>query len=255
MRLSNSATSRCAPQRVGLATPAVGVRQPDVQLGRRQLRLTAQFEHQLLAVAAGERRADRPFGEDRLQRRRASSPVGPREHFLERAQIEQSQHLRLLAGALRCACVDDVGEVEERAGDRCAGNVLDGYGVGRCKGRATVDVDSGTTASRARRRDHIDRSPAARPQPPQRRRRAMRQQRAGPAGQHRCDEAPLAAERDLAHDVDLPVNALPAADLDAFADGRGAQPERDRLRQRHHAVLSPRLGRDCPLQRGVWQLA
>src|SRR5581483_4539675 len=121
--------------------------QPLLELGLGQSCPAAQREKPLLGLAFGRCGPDVVLLEHggHLARRVPGRIAG--ELVLDRFEIEYFADLRLVEGVLEAAAFDDVGEVHEGAGDRGAGDVVDGRGVGVSQRRRAMESMPG----RARR--------------------------------------------------------------------------------------------------------
>ena len=102
--------------------------------------------------------------------------------------------LGLVEGTLELSLGDDLGEVEEGAGDGRARDVVDDGDVLVGERRRTVDLDAGVLAPGAPRHRDVDLRPAPVAELEERGRGAVGEDRAGAAGEHRGHPEALALE-------------------------------------------------------------
>jgi hypothetical protein len=170
-------------------------REPLLDLGLRQAERAAEREKPLLELAFGRRRPDVML----LEHPHHLPGRGPRriagELVLDRAEIEHFEDLSLVEGTLEAATVDDIGEVQERAGDGRAGDVVrDGAVVSNERPRA-MEVNARMSPARAARNGDFDVRAVATQEPVQGGGLAMAQHRAWASGEHRRHPPALAREQ------------------------------------------------------------
>jgi len=234
------------PDEVDLVSLALE-QEPDVDSGARQAGDLAEDEEALLELGAGQRRADRVLAEHAPQARRAGVAVEAAEEVIDRAPVEDPQHLRLVAGPLKRPPIDDAGEIEEGAGDRGAGDAPVDRAIGGRQGLSAVKLDASSAPPCAPAGGDVDAGARRSTEAQVIGRRAMRDHRAFSTGQDRRHQVSLARERPVAHGIYAFVDRVEPPQGHPLAHRSGAQSESDQLLKRNDTMLSARKLGDPPL--------
>lgn len=160
------------------------------------------------------------------------------QDVLERATVEDPEPLRLLDGALECVAVDHVGEIEQSARHRRAGDLPDGREIGRAKGAGAVGIDAAKTTPALGGHRDIDLRAGIRAQAPVTRRRPMREDRSGAARQHRAHSCAVWRLAPVPDGVDATMNPVQPSGGNAPCDRTSFQARRLELPPRHTPVLA-----------------
>ena len=128
------------PEEVGLVGDPIVERDPGVHGRGGEGGSSAEGEEALLDAFLGQGRL-LVGTEDRPQDAGALAWSRAREGLFGGLAVEHAQHLRLVDGALHRALVEDVAEVDERAGHGGARDAVDGCDVGGAQGAALVNLD------------------------------------------------------------------------------------------------------------------
>jgi hypothetical protein len=148
-------------------------------------------------------------------------------------------------GQLRLS--DYGGQVEDGAGGTGARDVVGGRAIFWSEGERAVDDDPGSLPARPARNGDLDRRARPREQPQGIRRRAMREDRPGPARQHSRHPPPANVEPRPPDRVHPSLHAVKTSRGRSLVNRVGRQPELLQLRKRDDAVLGIRQPRDAHL--------
>src|SRR5438105_4980147 len=106
-------------------------------------------KERLLELVARQRAADAMFDEHGAQELRAAAPVGAGEHVVDRAGVEDAGHLGAVERALDLAPRPVLGDIQQRARERGAGDPVDDGDIllGDRHAAVRTDPGQGPTAS------------------------------------------------------------------------------------------------------------
>jgi hypothetical protein len=177
--------------------------------------------------------------EDAFQSARSGAGIVSVDLVVQGPEIENLQDLGLVARALEGAVADNLGEIEQGAGDRCDSDAVDHGDVAGGEGGGAMDVDAWVTSRGPLRDRHVDFRLVGASESMKRRSGAVREGCAGAAGENGANEETLAAEEFAGDEgVDGVVDAVEPAGVDPVAGPRLRQTAFAELIERHDAVLT-----------------
>jgi hypothetical protein len=182
------------------------------------------------------------------QQAASAVPVGSGDRGLDGAVVVHAQPLGLGDRALEFAVARHRRDIEQRAVERGGRDALIRRGVLGIEGACAVQADPRGAVAAAGRGD-VDACLVGPEQAPVGGRRAMREHRAGPAGQHRRQPVALCAQCGVSEGVDAAVEQLQAPHRQPMLHRTARQAHGEQLRARNHPPLPRRDPRD-PGERG-----
>ena len=206
VRLSSSTTRRRSGQKQSTSKPSTSTLSCGAGAD-----LSASVQEVAFELGAS-RRWRCELAQHCAERPHSSSPTATLHGLLDLAEIEQAPPLRLLDRALQLPRPGDLGEVEERAGERADGDAVDEGHIIRMELPHAVESDAVARAPAPLRDGHLDPRARARPELMQRDRRPVAEHGPRPVRQHRGHAAPVPGERGVPdgiyaerHTVELPL--------------------------------------------------
>jgi hypothetical protein len=213
-------------------------RQVAVHLGQRQSRIATKIQDPRLELETGELFARVVMGDRRPQASDTSPPPAAIQELSHRNEVEMSLGFGLGYGVSQLAKGDDGREIEKRPGHRGAGNAVDIRSVGPGERAVAVGVDSRRNAATAAGRGHIDSVAGVISQSPERRSRAMGENRLRTARNHRRHSMAMGGEQRVTDRIDAYVNAMEATRGNPSSNGTLMPAQLNQLPQGYDSVLS-----------------
>ncbi len=221
--------------------------QRHVDLGPRQTGPLAHAQEEPLQIAPRPPRVGVELLEQHPQPGDTTPPPTPLDQPAQGRVVEEAQHLGLGDRLAQLPDPHHPRQIEQRPLHRGAGDPVDDGPVLRQDRSVAVRVDPLGNPPPPVRRRHVDRRPGIGPQPPEHRRRPMREHRPLATSQHRSHEPPLLSERRVANCIHGLVHLMEAPAVGALANRALAQPEVAQLVQTDHTVLLLGELRDHPV--------
>lgn len=180
----------------------------------------------------------------------AAVAVAAAQQPLDRLQVEQAKALGLLEGALELGGGENLGEIEQRAGDRGDRDPVPQGAVLGVEASRAMDAEPGLVMAAASDCGDVDEARGEGEQVPQRTAIAMAQQGARPAREDCGHPAALGGQSRVAYGVDAAVEGLEPFGCEAAADVVSRESQAGELLVRNHSMLVG--GELCHAALGVW---
>src|SRR5436190_5053650 len=207
----------------------------------------AQRHEALLELAARKVLAEVAELEDPAEPANAGAARVAGHRLPDGDDVQQAEHIRLVARALEKPRLDHPGEVEQGARHRGAWDRPNRDAVDRWQAGEAMQPDAGHGSPGTPSKGHVDHGSHVREQAVKRRRGAVREDGPAPTRQHRRHPPPVERQIRTTHRVDGPTDAVKPAHGDASAHRFGSEPKRAQLVERDHAVLLLGEGQDLAL--------
>lgn len=225
-----------SPQRIDL--------DDGVDLGGQQPGFEDEVDEPALELGARGGTRSTMLGDERAQRPQTAPSPRPLAESLDGPHVEQSKAVRLLERRLELARPQNLGKVQERAGDgghryRAAYGLVVGV-----QSSNAVEGDAGLAVASASGNAYVGRRARCLTELPERCRTAVAEHSTGSAGEHGRHPPSFGADRTMSQGVDPAVKGMKSPDLDPVPDRSSPEPELQQLSMRDDAMLAGRESGD-----------